>query len=344
MVKSYFTDIRKAIIQALHEATEEILVAVYWFTNQQIFSLLCDKLREGKKVSLIIHNDYVNNREAGLNFQSFIDLGGQFFFSNPEKPMHNKFCVIDKKTLINGSYNWTYYAEDRNSENILIIKDEEETISAFRNEFVNLTKLLKQVQKVQKLTAFEMDEFNELSSREYLANDIIYQAKATDRPEIVETAFRLSPNNIKAQKAAMKLDLTKKQKLICSIGAGIKDNKYLIGIEKGTVLPVTISRVLVTIEDNQTSCVSTLYYGDNQVASLNKQMPNQSTNKQLGGVVVSGLPPKPQGEAQMKIIFSIDINGQLRVKFYSLDNGKSDYFTFDVARLLTEVNRETINS
>lgn len=337
MVIPYFNNIRQAIIKALDEATEEIFVAVYWFTNQQLFNLLCEKLKEGKKVSLIIHNDYINNRDTGLNFQNFIDLGGQFFFSDAENPMHNKFCVIDNKILINGSYNWTYYAEDRNSENVLIIKDEQETVSAFRQEFLNLTDLIKRVDKVQRLTTFELDEFNGLSSREYLANDIIYEAKATNRPEIVETAFKLSPNNIQVQEAAVRLDLTKKRKLVCSVGAEVKGNKYLIGVEKGTVLPISISRTLITSEDNQTTCSSTLYYGDNKVASLNKKMPRQSSNRQEGGVILHGLPAKRQGEAKMKMIFTIDIYGQLRVKFYSLDNGRSDHYSVDVNGLLTEV-------
>ena len=56
------------------------------------------------------------------DFQKFIDIGGHFYFSDTRNPMHNKFCVIDNKVLINGSYNWTYYAEDRNRENILILK------------------------------------------------------------------------------------------------------------------------------------------------------------------------------------------------------------------------------
>ncbi len=337
MVVPHFSNIRQQIIKTLDEATEEIFVAVYWFTNQQLFGLLCDKLREGKKVSLIIHNDYINNRDAGLNFQSFIDLGGHFFFSDGENPMHNKFCVIDNKTLINGSYNWTYYAEDRNSENILIVKDEQETVSAFRKEFLKLTDLLTQVDEVQRLTTFELEEFNGLSSREYLANDIIYEAKATNRPEIIEAAFKISPNNIKVQEAAVKLDLSKKRKLKCSIGAGVKGNKYLVGVEKGTIMPITISKILLTSEDNQTSCSSTLYYGDHEVANVNKKMPKQSTNRQEGGVMLRGLPAKPQGEAKMKMIFTIDIYGQLKVKFYSLDNGRSDCYQVDVNGLLADV-------
>ncbi len=338
MVTPYFTGIRQKIIEALNDAQDEILVAVYWFTNQELFTVLCKKLSEKKKVSLIIHNDYINNRSSGLNFQSFIDLGGEFYFSDAENPMHNKFCVIDRKTLINGSYNWTYYAEDRNSENILIIREESETVNAFHSEFDKLTQMLKRVNKVRLLTSFELEEYNGLSSREYLANDIIYEAKATNRPEIVESAFQLSPNNIQVQETAVKLNLTTKKKLKCSVGAGIKDNKYLIGVEKDTILPVTISKILYTIEDNQTICSSVLYYGDNSVASLNKQMPKQSTNRYSGGVVIRGLPAKPAGQAKMKMVFTIDIYGILKVNFYSLDNGRSDYYQVDVNGLLAEAS------
>jgi phosphatidylserine/phosphatidylglycerophosphate/cardiolipin synthase-like enzyme len=80
------------------------------------------------KCELIIHNDYINNRETGLPFQKFIDAGGKFYFSDEENPMHNKFCIIDNQVLINGSYNWTYYAESKNRENVLIIKDEKDVI------------------------------------------------------------------------------------------------------------------------------------------------------------------------------------------------------------------------
>jgi phosphatidylserine/phosphatidylglycerophosphate/cardiolipin synthase-like enzyme len=36
--------------------------------------------------------------------------------------LHDKFCVIDFRKVITGSYNWTYKAA-HNSENILILND-----------------------------------------------------------------------------------------------------------------------------------------------------------------------------------------------------------------------------
>jgi phosphatidylserine/phosphatidylglycerophosphate/cardiolipin synthase-like enzyme len=111
MIKSYFNQIRSNIIKEISKAENEILIAVYWFTNQELFNILIEKLKEGVQIELIIHNDFINNRESGLPFQEFIENGGKFYFSDGNNPMHNKFCVIDKKVLINGSYNWTYFAE-----------------------------------------------------------------------------------------------------------------------------------------------------------------------------------------------------------------------------------------
>ncbi|MCZ2129328.1 MAG: phospholipase D-like domain-containing protein [Bacteroidia bacterium] len=302
------------MLQTIDEAEDEILVAVYWFTNHKLFDKLCDKVKAGKKVWLIIHNDYINNREAGLDFQSFIDLGGQFFFSDAENPMHNKFCVVDGKTLINGSYNWTYYAEDRNSENILIIKDEISTASAFRAEFLKLADQLQRVEKVEKLTKFELDEFNGLDTREYLANDIVYEAKATNRPQLVDTAFQLAPTNIKVQQVAFKLDLTIKRKLRFSLGASIQGNRYLVIVKKGALLPITMTKTVVTVEDNQRTATASIYYGENPIASRNRII--------IDSMTLAGLPPKPAGEAVMKYIFTINIYGKLTITKYSLDNGR----------------------
>jgi uncharacterized membrane protein YheB (UPF0754 family) len=73
MVKAYFTNIRTNIIKELSKAKKDIRVAVYWFTNQELFDVLTEKIRCGTKVHVIIHNDYINNRETGLDFQKIIE-------------------------------------------------------------------------------------------------------------------------------------------------------------------------------------------------------------------------------------------------------------------------------
>lgn len=327
MVEAHFENIRSVIINEINSATEEIIVAVYWFTNEELFEKLLAKIQSGVDVQIIIHNDYINNRETGLQFQRFIDLGGKFFFSDSYNPMHNKFCVIDKKTLINGSYNWTYYAENRNRENVLVLKEEHLVVSSFREEFERLKTLTEQINKIRLLTKFEVDENNILRSRDYLANDIVYKAYDTNRKEIVETAFEIAPNNIEVQKTAFALNLTKKFRLKHSIGASLINDKYLIIVEKGATIPSSFSSFIVTVKDNQTSCTSTIHFGENPIASKNQCFAKME---------LTGLPKKPAGEAKMKYHFTIDIFGNLRMEKFSLDNGIRQIIKKKINGLLEE--------
>lgn len=327
MVKAHFENIRQNIIDELDKATEKIVVAVYWFTNQTLYQKLISKVEQGLKVELIIHNDYINNRNSGLNFQNFIDIGGEFYFSNTFNPMHNKFCIIDNKVLINGSYNWTYYAEDRNRENILIIKNEQETLDSFSSEFDRLKSLTEREKQIRPLTKFEVDEFNLLRARDYLANDIVFQAKATGNKDIIESAFQIAPDNIEVQKIAFDLELTKRHKLKFSIGSSLQNDKYLIIVPKDTYIPVTKTEIVQTVFDNQTSSGSTIHYGENLKASKNVKFADMKIN---------GLPKKPAGEAKMKYHFTIDIYGNLKMEKFSLDNGIRQIITKKITGLLEE--------
>ena len=335
MVAAHFDNIRKILIQEIQDAQNEILVAVYWFTNIELFNVLLDKVRKGVKVKLIIHNDYINNRESGLPFQSLIDEGGEFYFSNSNNPMHNKFCVIDKTTLINGSYNWTYYAEEKNSENILVIKQERTVIEAFVREFDKLKNMFEKVQDIATLTKFEVDEFNNLNARNYLANDIVNQASETNNKEIVEHAFKIAPDNIEVQKKALALNLTQKRRLKFSIGSSLQYDRYLIIVPKGEIIPVSMTKIVQTSEDNQVSSHATIHYGEN---------PKASRNKSLADIEVYGLPRKPKGEAKIKYNFTIDIYGNLRMEKYSLDNGRKSVVNKIITGLLEEIPDEGENT
>jgi len=51
MITPNFKNIRTKILDRLEEAQNEILVAVYWFDNHQLFEKLCKK-REEEKISV----------------------------------------------------------------------------------------------------------------------------------------------------------------------------------------------------------------------------------------------------------------------------------------------------
>jgi phosphatidylserine/phosphatidylglycerophosphate/cardiolipin synthase-like enzyme len=138
-MKIYFSDIKPIIISQLESATKEILVAVSWLTDRELFNVLLNKLQSGISVSIITRNDYLNNHEQALPWKQFIDLGGALRFCQPGSMLHYKFCVIDENRAFATSYNWTCFAGTNNRENIMLI-DAPVAIESFIDEFKFLSK------------------------------------------------------------------------------------------------------------------------------------------------------------------------------------------------------------
>jgi len=118
--EAYFDNIKQIIVNELLSAKKSILVAVAWFTDNDLFDILCEKAKGGLNIELIIAEDEININ-CNLQYDKLNRLGGQFQFhkSINNSLMHNKFCVIDLKKTITGSYNWSYKARN-NRENIVI--------------------------------------------------------------------------------------------------------------------------------------------------------------------------------------------------------------------------------
>jgi hypothetical protein len=140
-LKAHFSNIHKVIIHHLEQAQTEIVAAIAWFTDREIFEVLCKKARSGIKVSVALIGDEINQGPGGLNFQRLINFGGQVVFLPPgsrDAPtMHHKFCVIDSAIVITGSYNWSRNARS-NDENITIVTDAKDFAGSYLRTFDNL--------------------------------------------------------------------------------------------------------------------------------------------------------------------------------------------------------------
>ncbi|WP_342429998.1 phospholipase D-like domain-containing protein [Neobacillus sp. FSL H8-0543] len=119
-IQASFENIQRDIREQLDQALFTIWVSVAWFTDRVLFEKLKEMAAQGVNVQVIINNDDINRR-TGFDFESYFEtyrVNG--FGAYQDNILHDKFCVIDLKTTINGSFNWTNRAM-YNQENINII-------------------------------------------------------------------------------------------------------------------------------------------------------------------------------------------------------------------------------
>lgn len=174
MTEVFFENIEKEISKRLIAANNHISIAVAWFTNETLFFNLLECLKKGVSVDLIIMDDYINRNEFALDYSIFIMGGGNLFFPLGKK-MHNKFCIIDN-TVITGSYNWTYYAEVFNAENI-IMSDDFKLVQCYESEFERLLTITKRCTKYQPIKLDTISKSELYKNYSYLCNDLLLKGE-----------------------------------------------------------------------------------------------------------------------------------------------------------------------
>jgi hypothetical protein len=136
VIESLFENISTRLKQELWKADKSIYIAVAWFTNVDIFNVIKNKARSGCTIKIIVNDDDIN--KSTIDFDKFNEDNLEVFkVKSIGNLMHHKFCVIDNKTVISGSYNWSNKA-DSNFENIIINQNDNVLASQFINEFNNI--------------------------------------------------------------------------------------------------------------------------------------------------------------------------------------------------------------
>ena len=56
--------------------------------------------------------------------------------------MHHKFGIVDGKYLLNGSFNYTKQAKDKNFENLMILWNHPNVLEDYQDEFQNIWNMI----------------------------------------------------------------------------------------------------------------------------------------------------------------------------------------------------------
>jgi phosphatidylserine/phosphatidylglycerophosphate/cardiolipin synthase-like enzyme len=113
----------EAVVQNLASAHSEIFVQAYSFTSAPIAKALVDAHRRGVKVQVILDKSQRTEKYSSADF--VLHSGIPTYIDAQHTIAHNKIMVIDGKTVITGSFNFTKAPEEHNAENLLVINDPE---------------------------------------------------------------------------------------------------------------------------------------------------------------------------------------------------------------------------
>jgi phosphatidylserine/phosphatidylglycerophosphate/cardiolipin synthase-like enzyme len=113
----------QAIINEISNAKTEILVQAYSFTSTPIAKALIEAHKRGVKVEAIL--DKSQRKETYTEATFLAHMKVPTYIDDKHAIAHNKIMIIDKATVITGSFNFSKAAEEKNAENLLVIKSKE---------------------------------------------------------------------------------------------------------------------------------------------------------------------------------------------------------------------------
>lgn len=121
------------IVRELKGARHEVLVLAYSFTSRPIAQALVDAKMRGVHVEVVL--DASNEHEPYSDLHFFLAEGLLPLVDAEHAIAHNKVMVVDGRTLITGSFNFTHHAEHENAENLLVLKGHPDLVAAYRQDF-----------------------------------------------------------------------------------------------------------------------------------------------------------------------------------------------------------------
>jgi len=111
----------EAIVRELKRATNSVRIQSYSFTSAPIAEAVVAAHRRGVKVTAVLDDSQESEKYSSATFLH--NQGVETLTDAKHAIAHNKTMFVDGSTVITGSFNFTKAAEERNAENLLIIRD-----------------------------------------------------------------------------------------------------------------------------------------------------------------------------------------------------------------------------
>jgi len=123
----------EAVVRELNAARDSILMQAYSFTSTPIAKALVEAQQRGVKITVILDKSQRTEKYSSADFVQH--AGIPTYIDAQHAIAHNKIMLIDGRTIITGSFNFTKAAEEHNAENLLVIHDKPTLYAAYEANF-----------------------------------------------------------------------------------------------------------------------------------------------------------------------------------------------------------------
>ena len=124
------------ILNGIRRAENCIIVAAYSFTSRPISTALLEAHRRGVNVRVIADSRANNNRHTAVTFLA--NNGVPVRVNDRYAIFHHKFMIFDEQHVQTGSFNYSAAAVDRNTENVLLLRNVPEIAELYVREWQRL--------------------------------------------------------------------------------------------------------------------------------------------------------------------------------------------------------------
>ena len=118
----YFDDLRRISVEILRTSRRWLCIAVAWIDFEFYNEIFFELVKKGVKISIIVNDDIINRKALHLINDLCANGISVYLVKMPGRGyMHHKYCVIDERYAVIGSYNWTKNATYNSAEDLTYI-------------------------------------------------------------------------------------------------------------------------------------------------------------------------------------------------------------------------------
>ena len=151
----HFENHKQIIENELIKAKSNVYIAVAWINFREYYSIFDDLLRNKIDLEIICSDNLQNRSHQDFTNRLTKDGAKIKFLKMPyfKNHMHHKFAIIDRQTILNGSFNWTPNAT-KSFENLMVLSGFSKEVDKFIEEYKKLklieTQTIKGLNKLKK--------------------------------------------------------------------------------------------------------------------------------------------------------------------------------------------------